>query len=275
MNGDPGGQVTAAPARDRLALWGAQVRAAVNGSRRSVEYLIGLVGLPTVLYAMFGLPNDATWAGGDSPYSTIAVGSFAAYGAVSLAIFTFVDELAKERDRGWIATMRATPIPLWSHILAKLAMACVYTLAIVGLLAAVSVPSGASELGPADWLAVAGLAVVGTVTVGTIGTVVAFGVQPRAATAIANLVFVPLAFCSGYFVPLAEAPGIVRAMAPWLPTYHFGRLIWSRTATTAEVDALTGIDGQPLWVHGAWVVALGAVGVVACRLVLRRSTARR
>lgn len=255
----------------RLGLVGVHVVTEINGARRSVEYVVGLVVLPTVLYAMFGLPNDSTWVDGASPYSTISIGSFAAYGAVSLAIFTFVDELAKERARGWITTMRATPIPLWSHLTAKLAVAGLYSLAIVALLAAVSIPSGASHLNAGSWLAIAGLGVVGAIVVGTVGIVVAFAVRPRAATAIANLVFLPLAFCSGFFFPLSEVPAFVRGLAPWLPTYHLGRLVWSNTATEAEIDAFTGIAGEPMWVHVVWVVGFAVVGVAGAWLVLRRT----
>jgi ABC-2 type transport system permease protein len=257
--------------RRRLRLVSIHVLTEINGARRSVEYMVGLVVLPVVLYAMFGLSNDSTWVDGTSPYSTISIGSFAAYGVVSLAIFTFVDELAKERARGWITTMAATPIPLWSHLAAKLTMAALYSLAIVALLAAVSVPTGASHLDPGSWLALAAFGIVGATVVGTVGIVVGFTVRPRAATAIANLVFLPLAFCSGFFFPLSEVPPFVRALAPWLPTYHLGRLMWSTTATQAEIDSVTGIDGHPLWVHGMWVAGLAVAGLVACRVVLRRT----
>lgn len=263
------------PNGGRLGLLAVHVVTEVNGARRSVEYVVGLVVLPTVLYAMFGLPNDSTWVAGGSPYSTISIGSFAAYGVVSLAIFTFVDELAKERSRGWITTMRATPIPLWSHLVAKLVMAALYATGIVALLAAASVPTGASRLDVPSWLALAALGVVGVTVVGTLGIVVAFVVRPAAATAIANLVFLPLAFCSGFFFPLSEVPAFVRSVAPWLPTYHFGRLVWSTTATDAEIDAFTGIEGSPLWVHVAWVAGLAVFGAVAAWLVVRRPVEER
>jgi ABC-2 type transport system permease protein len=259
----------------RIGLLGVHVLTEINGARRSVDYVVGLIVVPAVLYSMFGLPNDSTWVDGDSPYSTIAIASFTAYGVVSLAIFTFVDELAKERSSGWITTMRATPIPLWSHLLAKLGMAGLYSLAIVALLAAVTIPTGASHLDAAAWLAIAALAVVGATAVGAAGVVVAFAVRPRAATAIANLVFLPVAFCSGFFVPLSEVPAFVRGVAPWLPTYHLGRLMWSTTATGAEIDAFTGIDGRSPWVHGAWVAGLVAVGVAACWWVLHRTVDER
>lgn len=255
----------------RIGLLVVHVRAEINGARRSAPYVIGLVVVPAVLYIMFGLPNDATWVEGGSPYSTIAIGSFTCYGAVSLAIFTSVDELAKERASGWMTTMQATPIPLWSQLLAKLSMAGLYALAIVALLAAVSVPTGASRLGIGAWLTIAALGVLGVAMVGTIGAVVAFVVRPGAATAIANLVFLPVSFCSGFFFPLSEVHDVVRGVAPWLPTYHLGRLVWPATATDTEIDAFTGLPAEPLWVHVAWVVGAAVAGAAACYAVLHRT----
>lgn len=110
----------------------------------------------------------------------------------------------------------------------------------------------------------------GVVVFGTVGILVAFVVRPRAATAIANLVFLPLAFCSGFFFPLSEVPTFIGDLAPWLPTYHFGRLMWSNVATGVEVDLFTGIPGEPVWVHLAWFLGVAVVGGLGSWWAARR-----
>jgi len=256
--------------RGRLGLYGLQVLTEIVAARRNVEYVVGLVVVPALLYAMFGLPNDSTWVPGGSTWATISIGSIASYGVVSLAIFTFVDELAKERGRGWIRTLRATPVPFGSYLLSKISMAGVYSLMIVAVLAAVSVPTGASTLSVQSWLAIAGLAVGGVIVFSTVGIAVAFTVRPRAATMIANLVFLPLAFASGFFFPLSEVPAFVRDLAPFLPTYHYGRLVWSQVATETEIDLFTGIHGDGTLVHLTWVLGLALIGVVVANWAIRR-----
>lgn len=259
----------------RLGLLGLQVLTEIVSARRNVEYVVGLVIIPALLYSMFGLPNDSTWVPDGSTFSTIALGSFAAYGVVSLAIFTFVDELAKERGRGWIRTLRATPVPFGSYLLAKLCMAAVYSLLILVVLAAISVPTGASSLSIASWLSIAALGVGGVVVFGTVGIAVAFLVRPRAATTIANLVFLPLAFCSGFFFPLSETPAFVRDLAPYLPTYHYGRLVWSQVATDKEIDLFTGIAGEETLVHVGWVLGFALIGGAAAWWATRRDAVTR
>jgi ABC-2 type transport system permease protein len=261
--------------KGRLGLFGLQILTEVVSARRNVEYVVGLVIVPALLYSMFGLPNDSTWVPGGSTFSTIALGSFAAYGVVSLAIFTFVDELAKERGRGWIRTLRATPVSFGSYLLGKISMAAVYSLLILVVLAVISVPTGASSLSVTSWLSIAALGVGGVIIFGTVGIAVAFLVRPRAATTIANLVFLPLAFCSGFFFPLSEIPAFVRDIAPFLPTYHYGRLVWSRVATDEEIDLFTGIAGEQMLVHVGWVFGFAVIGATLAWWATRRDAVTR
>lgn len=248
--------------RTNTGLAALQVRTAFVSARRSAEYVVGLVVIPALLYGMFGVWNDNTWVPGGRPFSTLAIASFGAYGVMSLAIFTFCDDVAKERARGWIKTLAATPIRLGSHLSAKVAMAMVYAFLIVALLALVSVPTGASTLGAGEWVSLGLVLMGGVIAFSTIGFAVAFLARPKAATTISNLVFLPLAFGSGFFFPLSEVPEFVRSLAQYLPTYHFGRLVWSTIATEAEIDLLTAIPGQSIAVHLAWVGATFAVGTV-------------
>jgi len=259
----------------RLGLYALQVRTEVAAARRNVEYVIGLVVVPTLLYAMFALPNSSTFVPGGSTFATLAVGSFGAYGVVSLAIFTFGDEVAKERGRGWIRTLRATPVPGGAYLVGKLSMAAVYAVLIVAGLAAVSVPTGAADMSAGTWLWLTLTLVGGVLAFSTVGLAIAFLVRPRAAAAIANLVFLPLAFCSGFFIPLSELPAFLRDVAPFLPSYHLGQLVWRVVGTETDAGALTGIAPESTGVHVAWVVGCMIIGAAIALLAARRDVVTR
>jgi ABC-2 type transport system permease protein len=51
---------------------------------------------------------------------------------------------------------------------------------------------------------------------------------------VANLVYLPLTFASGLFMPLSQLPGFVRDVAPYLPAYHYGQLGWSALGANTE-----------------------------------------
>jgi ABC-2 type transport system permease protein len=236
------------------------IRNELVSARRSVEYVIGLVVVPTVLYVMFAIWNDSTWTPDGRPFSTLAIASFACYGVVSLAIFTFCDDVAKERTRGWIKTMAATPLSLSHYLWAKVGTAVGYSVAIVTLLAVVSITGQASTLKLSEWLMMTLVLIGGLVAFSTIGFAVAFLARPKAATVLSNLVFLPLAFGSGFFFPLSEVPEFARTLAPYLPSYHLGRLTWSTFATETEIDLLQGIPGQGTAVHVTWVLGTFIAG---------------
>jgi ABC-2 type transport system permease protein len=237
-------------------------------SLRSVEFAVGLIGIPVLLYVMFGLPADTSLPGGTAMRAALLV-SFCAYGVVSLAIFTFGERLAAERERGWTRTLRATPVPVAVPLLGRVGGAVVEATMIVVATGAVAAFAGGVTLSPRAWLGLWATMAAGLLVFSTLGFAIALVVSPRSASAIANLIFLPLAFASGFFKPLSELPAPMRDVAPWLPTFHFGQLAYRVVMPRGDVEAFTGVDSSPLAVHVAWLVAsfvlFGTVALVAAR----------
>jgi ABC-2 type transport system permease protein len=96
------------------------------------------------------------------------------------------------------------------------------------------------------------------------GFALGFWTRARAATTIGNLIFLPLSFASGFFFPLAQLPQFLRDLAPFLPTYHYGQLVWATVGTPADVETYVGTSPEGTWVHVAWLVGtFVAFGVLA------------
>lgn len=259
-----------------LGLIALMVRTNVRAGLRSPEFAIGVIAVPVLLYVMFGLPPADELLPAGTRAGTMMMVSLTAYGVVSLAIFTFGDDVAKERGRGWTRTLEATPVPMWGHLAAKLVMAAAYALLITIAVALVAAGAGGVRLPAATWLSYASTMVGGVLAFSTLGFAIAYLAEPRTATVIANLVFLPLAFLSGFFFPLSQLPEILHGVAPWLPTYHFGQLAWSRVAPLADAEAFTGIASPGVGVHLAAVVASTLVfGVVALVAARREAVTRR
>ena len=70
-------------------------------------FAAGAIAIPVILYAMFGLPNASGVLPGGTGVGLVMAVSMCAYGVVSLAIFTFGEDVAKERGRGWTRTRAA------------------------------------------------------------------------------------------------------------------------------------------------------------------------
>ncbi|HET7305704.1 MAG TPA: ABC transporter permease [Segeticoccus sp.] len=248
----------------RWRLLGTQVLAEVRRFRRIPEYLVGVVAIPVILYAMFGLPGGAERLPGGTAVGAMTLVSFACFGVVNQALFSFGAELAGDRGKGWLRRLRATPMPMWVYFAGKLAMNLVFTTGILlGLVVVATV--GGVPLAPGHAGLVALVLFLGCVTLSPMGAAIGYWVRPRAASTIANLVFLPLSFASGLLYPLGALPGALQQLAPWLPTYHFGHLAWTAMAgTPADLD-LFGRSGADQAAAPGPVVgphALGGAGPV-------------
>jgi ABC-2 type transport system permease protein len=84
------------------------------------------------------------------------------------------------------------------------------------------------------WLDMIARLLVGSVPFIALGFAIGYTCGPNVAPAAANLIYLPLSFASGLFLPLSQLPGFVRVVAPYLPAYHYGQLAWSAVGAATE-----------------------------------------
>jgi ABC-2 type transport system permease protein len=260
----------------RLGLLAVQVLTEVRSSLRSPEFAVGAVMIPVILYAMFGLTNASNELPGGTSFGLVMLLALSCYGIVTLAIVVFGEDVAKDRGRGWLRTLRATPFPTGVYLVGKLGAAVVHAVLIVVAMSLLAAFAGGVGMPVQDWLAFGAIMLTGVLVFSPLGFAIAYLAKPRAAAVIANFVFLPLAFASGFFVPLSQLPDAMRDIAQALPTYHFGQLVYRPFVPAADVEAFTGIATQPVGVHLAWVVGSAVVlGVLAMAAARREAVTRR
>ncbi|MBX9246155.1 ABC transporter permease [Actinotalea ferrariae] len=269
-------EVRARPNGGRAGLLALQVATEVRASLRSPEFAVGAVVIPVILYAMFGLPNASSELPGGTRIGLAMLVSLTCYGVVTLAIVVFGEDVAKDRGRGWLRTLRATPFPTSAYLIGKVGAALVHAVLITAAMAVLATTAGGVVLGAAEWLGFAALMLVGVVLFSPLGFAIAYLARPKAAAVIANVVFLPLAFASGFFVPLSELPPVMGDVARFLPTYHFGQLAYGLLLPADDVEAFTGAATQPVALHVAWVVGYALVlGGLALTAARREAVTRR
>ncbi len=233
---------SARPGGGAWALGFAQARAEFAASLRAPDFVIGVVAIPVLLFLMFAPPNARGILPEGTRISTMMMPGFGAFGILSLVLFAFGVEIAQERGKGWLRLLRATPAPAWAYLGGKLAMSVLHAALTLAVLFLVAAAFAQVRLAPQQWLQVAGVMIAGGAALAPIGFALGFLARPRAASTIGNLVFLPLSFASGFFLPLSSLPEFMRDLAPYLPTYHYGRLIWSSFAPAGDITAYTGIE---------------------------------
>jgi ABC-2 type transport system permease protein len=246
----------------------------VRRYRRIPEYFIGVVELPIILYAMFGLGDAGEVLPLGTDVGAMMFVSIGCYAVVSEALFSFGGELATERGKGWLRRLRATPMPMWVYFGGKVALNLIFTLVSLAGMVAVAVVAGHVTFDLSRLTATCAILLTGVIAFSTMGSAIAYWVRPGAVSTIVNLVFLPLSFLSGYFYPLDQLPDVFTKVAQVLPTYHFGQLAWGVMAPAQDVASFGNPpDGTALG-HLAvvlmWFVGCGILTVLGYRRELDR-----
>ncbi|MFO7168710.1 MAG: ABC transporter permease [Chloroflexota bacterium] len=198
---------------------------------------------PILLFLLFGVPNATETLPGGGVAGPYMMASFGAYGLLGIAFFSFGIGVANERAQGWMKLVRATPMPAWVYFAGKLvtalafsALLLIFLFLFAAVVAGVRMPLG-------TWALLGATLVTGMLPLTTAGFALGYWAPPNSAAAIANLVYLPTAYASGFLMPVALLPPFVQALAPYLPPYHYGQLAWRAV----------GVDDGQAALHIAWL----------------------
>jgi ABC-2 type transport system permease protein len=199
--------------------------------------------LPIVFFIFFGLPIAHLRSGDGVSIGAYLLASFGAYAVGNVMVYGFGIGVANERGMKIDRLMRASPLPPFVFMLAKVVTALLFALLALVLLIGFGIVAGGIRETPAVWATIITRLLAGSLPFIALGFAIGYSSGPNAAPALANLIFLPLAFASGLFMPLRQLPDFVQRIAPYLPTYHYGQLAWSAV----------GAPSEPLTTSLAWL----------------------
>lgn len=221
--------------------------------------LTGLA-LPVMFFGFFGLPNVHKNLGGVDAGLYI-VGSLAAYSVSQMMVFNFGITVANERATKQDLLIRATPLPTWVYLLSKVVVAGVFALLALLILIAFAEVAGGIRMSVGTFFDLVLRLLLGSVCFIALGFAIGYAFSAGAAPAITNLVYLPMAFASGIFIPLSQMPAFIQRVGPWLPTYHYGQLAWSLVgARDAESPARAAL-ALAVWTAVFLAIALRTIRI--------------
>ena len=234
-----------------------ETRAELTKFARLPAYVIPTLAFPVAFYAFFGLAMNGSQHIGPTTVATYMLATFGAFGVVGCALFAFGVSVAMERGQGWLLVKRASPMPPAAYFVAKVLTMLAFATVIVAMLCLLAAEFGGVRLAPTAWLALIAVLILGAIPFGAIGLAIGFVAGPNSAPAIVNVVYLPMSFLSGLWVPVEALPPVIAHIAPFLPTYHLGQLALG-TIGPGHGSALTHILILMLWtVAGAAAAAYG------------------
>ncbi|WP_300622248.1 ABC transporter permease [Dokdonella sp.] len=214
---------------------------------RTPMFCIPTLVFPASFYLMFALTlSRGGTTGGASP-SVHMLASYGAFGVMAPGLFGFGVSVAVDRDRGWLRLRQALPMPTGSYLVAKLVMAMLFAALVATLLSTLALTLGGVRLPLSAWASLFAVEVFGVLPFCAIGLWIGSLVNAQAAPAIVNLVYLPMSFLSGLWMPLSMLPAVLRDAAPVWPAYRLGQLAQaavgnpSNGALLVHVGVLAGV----------------------------------
>jgi ABC-2 type transport system permease protein len=192
---------------------------------RTRAFSLSVIGFPLMFYTLFGLlMNRGEHVGGLS-VARYLLGGYAVFGAVGAALFGIGIGLAMEINAGWLELKRASPMPAVIYLMAKCTMAVLFGVVIVSLLVGMGVAFGHVSLTVVEFGKMLGLTVASAVPFACMGLLLALVVPANSAAGVTNLLYLPMSFLGGLWMPINILPHFLQVMAPALPTYQAAQLM--------------------------------------------------
>lgn len=223
---------------------------------RNRMYSLATLGFPIMFYLLFGVTYKHSGPGFNSGQYLVA--GYSCFGMIAAALFNLGAGIATERAYGWLEVKQASPMPRLAYLSAKVLTCMAFGVAIVAALVTLGFTLGGATATPLQILHLLAVIVAGAIPFASLGLVLSLLMPPSAAPGVINLIYLPMSFCSGLWMPIEVLPHWLQKVAPVLPTYHYAQLAlnvfgYARSgATLIHWEALAGFTC--LMLGTAWLI---------------------
>jgi ABC-2 type transport system permease protein len=212
-----------------------------------------VIGFPVMFYMIFGLTNH------HSEYARYLLASYSCFGMFGAALFGLGAGVALERAQGWLELKQASPMPRIVYLIAKTVTCAAIAMITVGLLLVLGLTMGGVSMTSLEAVKLIGVTLAGAVPFAAMGLLISFILPPNAGPGMINIIYLPMSFASGLWMPINLLPHWIQKLAPALPTYHYAQLAlnifgYAQPGTNALLHWEALIGFTCLLLGAAWLV---------------------
>lgn len=209
--------------RQTLRAYAMEVRFDTLGALRTPAFAIPFIALPVLIYVLFGVVINRNAGSGSEFGPGIANYLFTGFAVLAVAmpgIFSGVI-LAQEREGNLLRLKRAQPLPPGAVIVAKVLMSMAIAAVAVTLVVAAALAAGLLTISLGQVAVIWAVLIAGSIPFCAIGLLIGAISSSSAAPAWGNLLFLPMMWLSGMFIPL---PAFLQSWVIIWPTFHLNQL---------------------------------------------------
>lgn len=207
-----------------LAIYLKEVKFEFLKNLRLRMYTASVLSFPIMFYILFGLVLNGKEAIAGTAVPTYLIATYGTFGVMGASLFGTAAGLASDRGLGWLEVKRASPMPPFAYFAAKIVTSLTFSAIIVLALFSLGVTFGGVRMPLTHFAGLFGTLVLGSLPFSALGLALGYFTGPNSAPATINLIYLPMSFCSGLWVPFMFLPKIVRQIALVLPPYHLSQL---------------------------------------------------
>jgi len=197
------------------------------GMARTATFAIPFLVLPLAMYLLIGVGMYREAVTNNPGLADQLFCGFAVLAIMGPAMIGIGSSLANDREAGLMKLRRALPAPSGACIIAKMTMALVFATLSFALLLIAGLLLGRLTSSAPQLAGVAVVVILGALPFCAIGLFVGAYASVAAAPPTLNLIYLPMIWLGGLFLPL---PKVMQSVEPFFPTFHLKQLAMSATS---------------------------------------------
>ncbi len=210
-----------------MQLFSAHLKAQMVELWRSPSYWVPTLLFPAMLYSFFGAGFPA-----NSAVAALVMASFTVYAVIGVAFYQFGVGIAQDRESPWEDYLRTLPAGPLPRIAGRIVNAALFAVAAAALVVLTALFMTAPKVSYPGLLLLALVCLLASPPFALLGVALGYWTNAKAAVAVANLIYLPMAYLGGLWLPPHRLPAAVQPLSEVMPTRHFGELAWSAVAGT-------------------------------------------
>src|SRR5580700_11805301 len=164
-------------------------------------YTASVLSFPIMFYVLFGLVLNSKESIGRTSVPTYLIATYGTFGVMGASLFGTAAGLASDRGLGWLQVKRASPMPPFAYFAAKVLVSMGFSAVVVSLLLLLGFSFGGVRMPLSETAKLIGTLVVGSIPFSAMGLALGYFTGPNSAPTAINLIYLPMSFCSGLWVP--------------------------------------------------------------------------
>lgn len=214
---------------------------------RQPGFWVPTVLFPAMLYSFFGANMAAA-----GPMGAYAMASFAVYAVVGVGFYQFGVTVAQDRENPFTVWQRTLPGNAAAPWVARIIASLIFVIVAVALVWIAARLIADITLSFTAYARLAAACALASIPATLMGTALGSVASSRAAVPLANLIFLPMSYLGGLWVPPIALPSAIAALSVWTPTRAMGEIAWA------------AMDGRDLpmrymLVLAGWALAAGLI----------------